>query len=370
MRAVAFLPMVAAVQMMDTHNVVDVQADSNYEGMKSTLKSISVMQSKGDIDQNTIDTVTNTLKQINEQLIAALGEDTKHSQSILDSAEAQIIACDTTKNTWVSGAFDGHNTGVSNAQSAHHDCRQAAGGEQENCQNATTHCDHLTAQVCNWNDCVAPAAGFGGGDTDEVNGFMNCIGSFFDTHKVDYYAKRQNCIDATNNLNAKVAECDGLQEDFESDFCQREDAVENACNSYRTCRNGAQSSYAKIKGEIEALEDIYQAQRVALECLLCYGNKILANSTDLSDCERETTCTALTACPVIVYDAIPPCIACTEPDAVRPCEGSFINTYYATYESTCTPPQQCTACSQPDTEGALTCDACPTCPTEQYQDTL
>jgi len=367
MRAVVLLPIVAAVQVMDTHNVVDVQADGNYEGMKSTLKSISAMQVKGEIDQDTINTVTKTLKDINEKLIDALEQDKKHSQSILDAAEAAIDSCDTAKNTWVSGQHATDTGAANDANGDHNQCRENTGGEQELCANATTHCDALTQQVCNWNDCVAPTAGFGGGDTDEVNTFMKCIGSFFGQHKVNYYQKRQNCIDATNSWNTKSTACDGLQQDFEDDFCTQEANTQSACETYRLCRNREQSSYMQIKGEIEALEDIYQAQRVALECLLCYGNKILANSTDLSDCERETTCTSLTACPVIVYDNIAECIPCSEPDDVKPCESSFLTTYYGRYENTCSPPQQCKACTgsaATNSEGGATCEACPTCPRE------
>jgi len=354
--------MVAAFQVMESQNQLqaDLHAENNYEGMKTTLKSIAAMQAQGQIDQNTIEEVTKTLKKINEELIDALDEDRKHSQSILDGAEAAIDLCDTNRQTWKDGAHATFNSDVTEENGEHDDCR--VDKEQPACANATTHCDALTDQVCRWTDCVAPTAGFTGGDTDEVNDFMKCIGDFFDLHKTNYYQKRQNCIDATNSWNTITTECDGSQSDFEEEFCSREANTEHECENYRTCRNSAQSSYMKIKGEVEALEDIYQAQRVALECLLCYGNKILSNSTDLSSCEIATDCTDLTACPVIVYDKIAHCVSCTEPDDRRPCTQDFLDDWYAKFENTCTPPQQCNACAGTFDEGSLECDDCPTCP--------
>merc|ERR1719198_1869519 len=217
MKVFAFIPMVAAVQVMDSHNVVNVHTDTNYESMKATLKGISAMQAKGDIDQNTIETVTETLTKINTELLEALRADVNHSQSILDDAWNAVDACDDAKNTWASTTFSTFSGNVTSAGSDHDSCR---GEEATECANTTTHCDAYTTLVCNWADCAVPGAGrFSGGDTDEVNTYMNCLLAFMNDHKANFESKRQNCIDATNTWTAKTDECDGLQGDYEDEFC-------------------------------------------------------------------------------------------------------------------------------------------------------
>merc|ERR1719454_2432770 len=153
---------------------------------------------------------------------------------------------------------------------------------------------------------------------------MNCLLAFMNDHKANFESKRQNCIDATNIWTAKTDECDGLQGDYEDEFCDRETNVQNTCNTYRSCRDRTQGTYHSILVQTEGLEDIYQAQRVALQCLLCYGEHILNNSTDLSSCDTPPDCASLSECPTITYTDLPSCIPCSEPDDDMPGTGGFI----------------------------------------------
>jgi len=352
--------LVASYQVMDTQQHIGASAtiDTNYEGMKMTLKSISSMQAKGEIDADTINTVTTMLDKIENDLKDALVVDVSTTQNVLDDAEAAIAACDTAKRTFASDTWVGLNGDVTDESDEHDVCR---GDEEIECGNATSKCTIYTNQVCGFEECVKPPASrFVTSDNDDVFEYMCCLERLFAAERGTYYQARWECLEAVNIWEMKTEDCDRQQTTFEDEFCSRETDVENACHTYRTCRNDKQASYTSIKSNVQSLEEIYQAQRVALECLLCYGNHILNNNTDLSSCEVLPECTSLTDCPQITYDPIPPCIACVEPDHDVPCTSNFINKFYSVYENTCTPPQDCSACADrsgfKQTEAALTCD--------------
>jgi len=326
MRAlIGFLPMAAAFQVMEQST--QLSADKDFEGLKASLKGIAA-RSGGQIDANTINTVTKILDDVNTTLMDALEEDRKHSQNILNIARDGVHACDTDRNTWFGqdGSWETHNTDVTNDGSTHATCR---GLEAAEFRNMTTHCDTVDRQVSAFNICALPGD-FSAGDNDQINTYICCLQTFFSNNRDTYYTHRQNCIDATNTHSSKRTECNGDQEEFEREFCHRETQVQNNCQSYRECRTREETNWLKVTQETEAIEEIFQAQRVALECLLCYGNKILANQTDLSSCETPTTCDSLSWCPTIVYEDTTNFTRCTEPvgnDNI-PCAGPFEAQWY------------------------------------------
>lgn len=362
MRVLAVLPLVTAYQVNERSNTLDTSEGNTYDSMKTTLKSISEMQKKGEINAETIKIVTDMIDQIRGTMKDGLACDVNTTQSMLDDAVAAVAQCDTNRNEWFDGAgFADENEKVSNASSAHYSCRA---DEQDECENSTAKCDAYVHRVKNWRKCTKPAGRFTH-DNDDVFNYLCCMSDFFDEQVPDsgatFYDDRWECEEAYDIWCAKSLDCDGEQDDYEKAFCRRETAVENKCEAYRTCRNGAQASWAKVKENVIALEEIYQAQRVALECLICYGNNILANSTDLSSCEILPECTSLTDCPTIVYDDLPECIKCVEPDHDIPCTANFLSAQYARFEGTCTPPTQCKSCTErsgmfAQTENSTTCD--------------
>lgn len=358
MKVLAFVPLVSAYQVMDTHDqaIMGVDTHASYDGMKATLKGISAMQQKGDIDADTITTVREILGNITTQLLEALDQDRIHAQSILNTSLNGIKACDNTKNTWAADTWPVNTGLVSTAKSDHETCRNAETvGEQAKCADATSKCNTYNSRVCSWRDsypnCRKPTGRFENGDTDEMNTYVDCIMGFMTAQKTSYYAERTACLNAFNDWATKTGECDGEQGEYEQQFCDTEKDVETACHTYRTCRNSAQSSYVEVKNQVQELQQIFQAQRVALACLQCYGNKILANTTDLSECEDDTVkCTDFTDCPIVVFDPVPDCLACTQQNRNSPCSDTAPDTDfckdYDFLDGTCSPPQTCQSCTE------------------------
>jgi len=331
--------------------------------MKATLLSIAEMQKKGEITPETAAIVEEMLDSIRGTMKEGLACDVNTTQNMLDDAVAAVAQCDTNRDTWfLGGSFANENEKVANASRDHSACR---GVEAAECANSTAKCDAYTERVCNWRECKKPDSARFAHDNDDIFEYLCCLQDFFAEEVPDmgasFYDDRWECQEAYDIWCAKALDCDEEQGDYERAFCRRETAVENTCETYRTCRNGAQASWAKVKENVIALEEIYQAQRVALECLICYGNSILNNATDLSSCEILPECTSLTDCPTIVYDDLPDCIKCQEPNHDIPCTDNFLDQNYAKYEGTCTPPTQCVSCTErsglfAQTENSTTCD--------------
>merc|ERR1719238_610610 len=281
--------------------------------MKATLKGISAMQQKGEIDEKTIGIVTDMIDKIETQLKSALDQDVAATQKLLDDEEAAIDACDTEKNRWAGDDFVSGGSTVSNSLQTFEQCHA---DEAKECKNATDTCDKYVKQIHDWNTCVKPNAARFEHDNDDIFKYMCCLEDFFTAESENYYDNRWACEEAVTIWADKTTECDGAQSDYEGEFCDQETKVQGACEKYRTCRNDAQETYSSVKTTVEGLEEIYRAQRVALECLICYGEHILANATDLSECETPPECTSLTDCPTITYDQ-PSCPSALLPHAHR-----------------------------------------------------
>jgi len=311
--------------------------------------------------------VRNAIDSIKRELMQALGEDVTRTQKMLDDERDAIVGCDTTKASWKANNDTGHaayNTFQSQKQTAHEDCRAA---EELLCVDATEKCNALTDQVCNWDHCKKPsAASWSNGDTDAVNTYMLCLEGWFQTENTTYRTNKANCLQAVNDWHHKSTDdCDIAQGEFESASCDTEDNVETNCRVYRQCRDRTHASYRIVRRRVEELEDVYQTQRVALHSLECYGERILNNDTDISQCETLSECCSLTDCPYIQYHALPACVACDEPDptnpslcdpSVNPDRNAFTNHYYRQFDNSCTPAEQCTPCfGMTFTEGAAQC---------------
>lgn len=367
MKVLAVLPLVTAYQVLETSNTVDVAGGKTYDGMKATLKGISAMQVKGDIDAGTIKIVQDMLDSIEGSMMDGLACDVNSTQTMLDNAENAIIKCDTDRADWKADVWSVHNTDVSDADTTHSGCRTEEAGA---CADSTDACDAYVERVKSWRKCVRPADDrFLTSDNDDIFEYLCCLEDFFEEQVPatgdTFYTDRTSCETKYDAWCAKMIDCDAKQGTFEATFCTRETAVEDYCGQYRRCRNGAQKTYGEVLEEVRSLEEIYRAQRVALDCLVCYGNMILNNETDLTSCDEVKECTELSGCPTITYPTIDPCVPCTDmPNLRAPCTAEFISDFYATYEGTCTPPTQCVSCAERDSsfsqgEKDLVCDPIP-----------
>jgi len=361
MLVMSLLPMASTMQVVEreTHQEFD------FDGLKASFVSMAAKSATaGKIDQATIEAVTGFLDTINNDLLGALEQDRNAYQGELDTAEADVHACDTARNSWFEGTFVSWNTNVSSARGGHSSCRSF---EAQTYSNYTGYCETMHDRVCSWEVCSLPTGGFAGGDTDDVDIYMNCICDFFAEHSGSYYEERNNCDEAHGIHDAQVIVCDGEQSSFESEYCMRETQVQNKCEAYDGCRFSTETSYLGIKSNIEALEQISQAQFVALQHLICYGQAILNNSTDLSvcessvsdDCEGDYECAwpvsdgCAGKCPTIVYDTLDSFIACAEPvsgNGYYPCAAPFLGEFYGAYTDTKTPVDDCTTCADAKTQ--------------------
>lgn len=349
MLVMSLLPMASTIQVVER----EAHPHFDFDGLKTSLQSLAAKSAKaGKIDQGTIEAVTGFLNTINTDLLGALEADRAAYQSELDAAEDAVHACDTTRNTWfdpAAGSFATWNTNVSGTQGDHETCRTQEGVTYAN---YTSFCKTMHDRVCTWSVCALPAGGFSGGDTDAVNTYMECVCDFFEEHAGSYYDERNNCLEAHALHDAQVIVCDGEQGEFEAEYCGRESAVQDHCEIYDGCRFTTEQSYLGIKSNVESLEAISQAQFVALKHLVCYGEQILNNSTDLSGCDSVSDDCETgypNDCPIIVYDVLDSFIECTEPVSNNyPCTAAFTAQYYAQYDNTFTPVDDCTGCTDGD----------------------
>lgn len=343
MRVLIFLPLAAAFQVLD--QTAQLGTHSDFQGLKDSLKSISA-STGGKINQTTIEAVQAILNEVNGTLMSALEADRNHTQHILNMARSEVEQCDVVRSNWFGDGMEWsrRNTNVSSEGTEHDNCR----GEEANLFDAmTTACDTIDRQVANWEICPLPPGLFAAGDNDKIDEYICCLQRFFTTNRPTYATRRQACINATNVHAAKRADCHTEQDQFERAFCSREVSVQNECRSYRECRTREETHWWIVYNDTKEVEEIFQAQRVALECLLCYGKKILSNQTDLSECETPISCQSLDWCPTIDYEpALDEFTNCTEPvgDASIPCNTQFIADWYQQYSND--PTEDFRACSE------------------------
>merc|ERR1719213_1149073 len=91
------------------------------------------------------------------------------------------------------------------------------------------------------------------------------------------------------------------------------------------------------------MEIQFKAQQHALECLLCYGEQILEDSTNLTVCDGQDCqrCNELDINYTAPHDEEP----CSEEVANRPCEDDWCGENYGVYAGSDMPIDQCISCS-------------------------
>lgn len=323
MRALLLLPVVAGVQVLETHQALHSHVD--YEGMKTTLKEIAAART-GDnkIDNSTVIAVRRILETVQVQLMDALKEDLANQQSTFDEAIAAIVRCDSVRNTWFGEPYNAIGQTMTRAEQAFWLCKQE---ETEVCGHRNTKCNEQDARVSDLNGDMCPYPDFAAGDSGSVNEFMNCFSREICSRYEAYVSGRNTCRGLCSSLSAKTAECGQSQVVYESEYCTNENQIAGTCRIYRMCRMEEETSYYNTLALTRQLESLLQTQREALECLQCYGRAILNHSPDLSECDTPEPCKKLTECPEITYQDPPPFIKCTACSDKTPCGDSFRNYY-------------------------------------------
>jgi len=314
--------------------------------MADNFRAISAKQSQGGaIDQATFDQIQSFINQISVAVKGALQTDLDHAQETYNRSIADVEACDTTRCEELANITRDETADADQAKIDFDNCKAQ---ELIEYNNMTTHCNNVNNLVNGWNGNHCTVPDFSLGDTAAVETYMICICDFVETHKEDYYDKRQKCIDATTVHGNQVTDCHMDQGYMGNEFCDEQHAIQTMCHDYTQCRIREEGEHSTTVTMIENWEDVMQAQRVALEQLICFGNHILDNDTNLDGCQDtvHTDCLSYTDCPVVIYHSYAARMVCVEPAASRlPCQAAYTNYVCGAY-----PPAHNTEC--------LSCHAC------------
>jgi len=307
----------------------------DFEGMAENFRSISQRQAAGEImPQATFDQIRNFVDQISQLVKGELETDEAYAQDIYNKSKDEVEACDSDRKSTKDGDVAGKTGAATTANSNWRTCK---GQEQTEYDNMTDHCTDVNTYVNDWNsEPHCTGVNFKFGDSDAVKIYMDCICEFVDAHKDIYYEKRWNCSEATQDHGDKVKECGnpGKQQLLDDAFCAEQKAIQDMCSDYKTCRDREEGELADIKATVMKWEAVMQTQRVALEQLICFGEHILDNDTDLTECNDLVTadCHGFTDCPEITYYEAAPRVKCTEPDVSRlPCTTEYEAKWYKDY---------------------------------------
>lgn len=323
MRALLLLPVVAGVQVLETHQTLHNHVD--YEGMKTTLKELAARTGDGKIEDDVILAVRAILAEVDTRLMDALQADLEQQQQAFDAAIQGIQNCDDTRNSWIQDVYPGVLQQETDSKKRHEDCRHQ---EIQTCTHRNTECNLQDDLVSGINRKMCDYPNFAGGDSEEVNLFMNCFSALICDKYEDYVAGRAQCRGLCSDLAAKTSECETLQRRSEDAFCNRNREVAFSCKSYRDCRHAAEGNFNTVMGSTRQVESLLQTQRSALECLQCYGRAILNHNRTLDHCDTPPDCKTLDRCPEIVYANPPEFIRCTDCSEMTTCGDSYRQHHY------------------------------------------
>lgn len=395
MKVFALLPyLVSAAKLGGT-----AQVEQMRETFKALAKQIEADPSK--LDASTRMIVGNMLDQINGTLVPALIKDSDDAQDMIDTAVAAIDQCLTNLESAEAGVIAANAQKTVDARKAHVECRSGTAAEADLLQaldptipqnqkydydhlgrhwsdydtdkpghdhdyesaehagvvaettseNASykilqKKCDKVDNHVASWTlekqeeDCQ---------DTDAVNAWFVKMNQWTIKNARTYKEDREECHEARHNHQHRVYECNQKQKEFEETVCSECTELDRKCYEYRTCYRVEEERWNGVPngvvGIVEELEETFIAQQFALECLLCYGEQILANKTDLSACEGAECvgCDDLKVNYTVPHE-LRDCPEDPEHCRIRPCETEWCDAEYGQFEGSCTPVAKCTEC--------------------------
>jgi len=172
-------------------------------------------------------------------------------------------------------------------------------------------------------------------ETDAVNNWFQAMSAFNNSNVMRYKAEREACHDARRAHTHRVHRTHSLQAQFERDYCAWTNAVGETCHVYQGCYQSTSYTHASVKSITETVETQLKAQQAALECVICYGEQILNNSTDLSGCDAVTGCEN---CDPLTIDyktphTMQPCEEASE-IAEQPGTATWMNNEYGCFDNT------------------------------------
>lgn len=344
------LPGVMAVQVADHHQPAMGAGADAIVGIRESLLAIA---KKGNLDETTIRAVEGFMQTINGTLFTAIEQDKQHAQGLYDASVASVNQCEIDQAAYFADTLPSLNITM---ETSYDDLIECKVEENETLSSLEDTCQALRDRACHWTICEVP--NFDNGDSEEVDAYMCCLQDFFDLHRVDYYIDKENCTTKTNEHFTQGSNCDANQTEFEAAVCTFEQGKISTCETYDACYPREKALWEGVKADIEAMEQIFQAQFVALHHLLCYGQQILDNATDLTSCDTfGNDCEAdYTDCPEIVYTEPDVENNCIYLDYAYPCTEEFFAKFYDDdlttalpgFDMVRTPAGDCTPCDAMD----------------------
>jgi len=169
----------------------------------------------------------------------------------------------------------------------------------------------------------------------------------FEKHNAAEYKRlRKECHEARHRHQVRVEECHKLQSEFEAAYCAYANGIDEECHTYDTCYDSTYASFVIQNTSVADMEVQFKAQQHALECLLCYGDQILTDKTDLSACDG-VDCVNCSPRLDIDYKIPHPEIPCDEEEPERPCTDGWCLAKYSGYADDGVPVRECQPCASP-----------------------
>lgn len=399
MKLLALLPAVVAGFTLRTE-------DANIDSMKEVFVGIAkrAKETGQKIDDTTKGVVREMINSINSTLVEALIADKISAQSLRDIAFDAVEGCNTARGAVFSGAITNAQSTATTADGVFHDCknegisdigflqdipgnvvsadhdysynfsRQWNDEADHHALGNTSHEHHSQSDMatkCGALDALVRSFDVLGQDNSEwceahdasdfadqfrtdidMRGksytWFHHMDNFEQNNAADYKEKRRQCHEARHRQQVRVQECHRLQHDYESKFCSWAIAIDEECHTYSTCYTSTYGSLESTDSTVEDMEVQFKKQQHALENLLCYGEEILKDITDLSACDNLACdkCADLD----LAYPDPHAEIACAEAVAERPCDAGWSIAHYNQYAASEIPIDACNACASPTYE--------------------
>lgn len=328
--------------------------------MRETFYSLAAAKANngGQIDAQTREEVNRILNLVQDTLMGALWEDRDAAQRSYNATVDAVNSCNSHVVEDELPKYEFKKRLTAQDDAALKSCLEL---ENESCENRTRVCNHLDDYVSSWTMCDDHPL-----NTDQcveckqetptdsdLYKALQCLIQFDADHYDNFYHKYDDCHDHKRMWRAKIIECDAVQTDLEHTKCNEQTFIHDTCSTFNQCFSDNTRAYEQQKSNAETLELIFQKQYTALECLVCYGEQILADATNLAICE----------------DAAPPVFECSpgesrevgskvslsicyyDPEARYPCEDEFdhcvpgtsswFTKSYSEWEGTCAAVDEC-----------------------------
>jgi len=322
---------------------------SNAASLLSTVRTLATAAANGKFEATPItqQALQFIVTAMEDNVINVSHINHEEDQREVDRSHATIVKCTTTMQS----AFTAPQTGVDAIQAqmvadnnTHDACRV-----QQKSKNSTkqTECgdfeDYANSLVTP--SCLCPSLPAGPSPS-----LLTCIQNtetWATTANTTYVTHEDECTEATTQLTNQKATCDANQRTFESAFCGYGQSLTTTCSAYTSCRKTSIGIFSTTISDVKVSEAARKAEYKAAKKVICYVGVFSAAAAD-KPAALDTCNTAVysTADFDVLYPTAPDAATCDiSPVASKPCDSTFVSTYYdGKTWSTLAPAIACVAC--------------------------